>query len=132
MAETATRNFVQRTSDYAAEKIEKSKARPEEATKIMEHSYTAAPKGAVDFNVKLIDLAQENVNDAFNFARELQRVQTPTAFFEVSAAHARKQWEKVICRASSLRAWRKRLCSMPLNRCSLRRRRSVRVPDSRS
>ena len=102
MAETATRNFAQRTGDYAAEKIEKSKARAEEATKIMEHSYTAASKGAVDFNVKLIDLAQENVNDAFNFARELQRVQTPTAFFEVSAAHARKQWEKAVAQGQQL------------------------------
>ena len=73
MEETATRNFAQRTSDYAAEKIEKSKARAEDATKIMEHSYTVASKGAVDFNVKLIDLAQESVNDAFKLAGELQR-----------------------------------------------------------
>jgi hypothetical protein len=102
MAETATRNFAQRASTYAAEKIEKSKTVAEEATRVMEHSYTAASKGAVDFNVKLIDLVQENVNDAFNFARELQRVQTPTAFFEVSTAHARKQWEKVASQGQQL------------------------------
>ena len=102
MAETATRNFAQRTSAYAAEKIEKSKTSAEEATRIMEHSYTAASKGAVDFNVKLIDVAQENVNDAFDFARELQRVQTPTGFFELSAAHARKQWEKAVSQGKQL------------------------------
>jgi hypothetical protein len=61
----------------------------------VEHSYVAASKGAVDFNLKLIDIAQENVNAAFDFARELQHAPSPSAFFELSAAYTRKQCEKL-------------------------------------
>ena len=36
---------------------------------------------------------QENMNAAFDFARQLTRVKSPSEFFELSAAHARKQFE---------------------------------------
>ena len=59
----------------------------------MQQTYFAASKGAADFNVHLLDIAQENMNAAFDFARQLNRVTSPTQFFELSAAHARKQYE---------------------------------------
>ena len=102
MAENAARNFAQRASAYTAEKIEKTKTTAEEASKVMQHSYVAGSKGAVDFNLKMIDMAQENVNDAFEFARELHHVQTPSAFFELSVAHTRKQCEKLVSQGQQL------------------------------
>jgi phasin len=59
----------------------------------MEHAYTTASKGAVDFNLQLLEVAQANMNAAFDFARRLARVSSPTEFFELSAEHTRKQVE---------------------------------------
>ena len=59
----------------------------------MERTYSTASKGAADFNLHLLEMAQENMNAAFDFARQLTRVKSPSEFFELSAAHMRKQFE---------------------------------------
>jgi hypothetical protein len=60
----------------------------------MEQTLSTASKGAADFNSDLLEIAQENMNAAFDFARQLTRIKSPSEFFELSAAHARKQFEK--------------------------------------
>src|SRR2546421_1296873 len=95
MAENAPRNFAQGATGYTADKIEKTKTTAQEATKMVEHSYVTASKGAVDFNRKLIDVAQENMNVAFDFARQVPEVKSPSEFLEFSASHARKQFENL-------------------------------------
>jgi hypothetical protein len=59
-------------------------------------------KGAADFNLHLLEIAQVNMNAAFDFARQLTRVKSPSEFFELSAAHARKQFETFTEQAQSL------------------------------
>ena len=59
----------------------------------MEQTYSAASKGAADFNLHLLDIAQANMNAAFDFARQLTRVTSPSEFFELSTAQVRKQVE---------------------------------------
>ena len=92
-AENAARNFVQKAITDTNETWEKSRKTAEENRKLLEHSYVTASKSAVDFNLKLIDMAQQNVNAAFDFARQLTRVTSPSEFFELSAAHAQKQFQ---------------------------------------
>jgi hypothetical protein len=84
MAENVARQFAERGAAVA-----------EEAKKGMEHAYSTASKGAVDFNLQLIDMMQANTNAAFDFARQLARVKSPAEFFEVSTAHMQKQLESV-------------------------------------
>jgi Phasin protein len=57
------------------------------------NEHLATSKGAADFNLHLLDIVQENMNASFDFARQLTRVTSPTQFFELSAAQARKQFE---------------------------------------
>ena len=59
----------------------------------MERTYSTASKGAVDFNLHLLEMAQANMNLAFDFARQLTRVKSPTEFLELSTAQVRKQFE---------------------------------------
>ena len=59
----------------------------------MEQTYSTASKGAADFNLHLLEIAQENTNAAFDFARQLSGVKSPSEFFELSTAHTRKQFE---------------------------------------
>ena len=79
------------TENVAREFAEKSAARA--TTKVMENTYAAASKSAADINLHLLEIAQVNMNAAFDFARQLTSVKSPSEFFELSAAHARKQFE---------------------------------------
>jgi phasin family protein len=109
MAENAARNFAQKASTDIKEATsdirdtwENSKTTAREATKAMEQSYVTASKGAVDFNLKLIDIAQDNMNAAFEFARQVSHVKSPSEFLEVSTTHARKQFEKLSAQSQEL------------------------------
>jgi hypothetical protein len=47
-------------------------------------------------------IAQGNMNAAFDFARELSQAKSPSAFLELSAAHARKQLENLTTQTQHL------------------------------
>ena len=79
------------TENVARDFAEKSAARA--TTKVMENTYSAASKSAADFNLHLLEIAQVNMNAAFDFARQLTSVKSPSEFIELSTAHARKQFE---------------------------------------
>jgi hypothetical protein len=64
-----------------------------EAAKAMGLTYSAASKGATDFNLHLLEITQKNMNAAFDLARQLASVKTPSEFIELSSAHVRKQFE---------------------------------------
>jgi phasin len=64
-----------------------------ETAEVMQHTYSAASKGAAEFNLHFLEMAQENMNAAFDFARQLTHIKLPSEFCELSAAHMRKQFE---------------------------------------
>jgi hypothetical protein len=102
MPEHPARNFAQKATSDTIDTLERSKATVQEATRIMEQSCMSASKGAVDFNLKLMDIAQDNVNAAFDFARQLSLVKSPSAFLELSVEHARKQFQNLTAQAQDL------------------------------
>ena len=93
MTENVAREFTEQSAARAKDMYGKVQSAAKETTEIMEHTYSAASKGAVDFNLRLLEMAQENMNAAFDVARQLTRVKSPSEFFELSTAHARKQFE---------------------------------------
>src|SRR2546425_6006296 len=95
MTETAVRELTEKGAAYAKNTYAKTQAAAGETTKVMQQTYSVASKGAADFNLHLIDIAEENMNAAFDFARQLARVTLPSEFFELSTAHVRKQVEKL-------------------------------------
>jgi phasin len=99
MPENTARNVAQKATAYTTDTLEKVKTTAEETTKAVEQSYLTASK---DFNLKLIDMAQDNMNAAFDFARQLSHVKSPSEFFELSTSHARKQFEKLTAQSQHL------------------------------
>jgi phasin len=93
MTENVAREFTEKTAARAKETYGKVQAAAKESTQAMEQTLSTASKGAADFNYHLLEIAQENMNAAFDFARQLTRVKSPSEFLELSAAHARKQFE---------------------------------------
>ena len=102
MTENVAREFAEKSAARAKDTYGQAQAAAKETTEVMGHTYSAVSKGAADFNLHLLEIAQVNMNAAFDFARQLTRAKSPSEFFELSAAHARKQFETFTEQTQSL------------------------------
>jgi phasin len=100
----AFREFAERGVAQAKDTYEKMKAAAEEATDVLETTYSTATKGASDFGLKVIEAARVNTNAAFDFAGELITAKTLSEVVELSSAHARKQFEALTQQSKELGA----------------------------
>ncbi len=89
----AFREFAERGVAQAKDTYEKMKAAAEEATDMLETTYSTASKGASDYGLKVIEAARVNTNAAFDFASEMITAKSLSEVIELSNAHARKQFE---------------------------------------
>jgi phasin len=100
----AFREIAEKGVAQAKDAYERVKAAAEEATDLLEDTYTTAAKGAADYNLKVIEAARANTNAAFDYARELLDVKSFSEVVELSTAHARKQFEAVSEQTKALTA----------------------------
>lgn len=89
----AFREFAERGVAQCKDTYEKMKAAAEEATDVLETTYSTATRGYSDYGLKVIEAARVNTNAAFDFAGELITAKTLSEVIELSSAHARKQFE---------------------------------------
>jgi phasin family protein len=79
----------------------------------------------------LLEIAQANINATFDFARQLARVKSPSEFFELSTAHARKQFEMFTEQSQRLTSLAQNAQPVPLNHFRARFRKRLRnAPDA--
>jgi len=83
---------------------EKMKAAAEEATDVLETTYSTAAKGTADYGLKMIEAARINTNAVFDYAGELITAKTLSEVIELSSAHARKQFETLTAQGKELGA----------------------------
>src|SRR5579862_6928181 len=100
----AFREFAERGVAQAKDTYEKMKAVAEEATDVLETTYSTASKGASEYGMKVIDTARINTNAAFDFANELITAKSFSEVIELSSAHARKQFEALTVQGKELGA----------------------------
>ena len=79
-APQAFREFADNGVAQARDTYEKAKAVTEKATNQLKDAYTAAAKGATDYNLKVIEFARANTNTAVDNAFELLGVKSPAEF----------------------------------------------------
>lgn len=89
----AFRELAERGVAQAKDTYEKMKAAAEEATDVLETTYSTATKGASDYGLKMIEATRTNTNAAFDFFGELITAKSPSEIIELSSSHARKQFE---------------------------------------
>src|SRR6202012_3028112 len=89
----AFREIAERGVAQAKDTYEKMKAVAEEATDVLETTYSTASRGASDYGLKVIEAARVNTNAAFDYAGELLAAKTFSEVIELSSSHARKQFE---------------------------------------
>src|SRR3989442_10065686 len=100
----AFREIAEKSVSQAKETYEKMKSAAEEATDVLEDTYATASKGASDYGLKVIELARDNTNAAFDFASRLITVKSLSEAVELSTPHTRKQLEALATQSKELAA----------------------------
>jgi len=75
-----------------------------EATHLMKDTYSTSLKGAQEYSAKVLEFAHANTNSAFEFAKQLSGVKSPTEFFAMSSNHLRQEFETLSRQAQELTA----------------------------
>jgi phasin len=100
----AFREFAEKSVTQAKDNWEKMKAATEEASDLIEDSYTTASKGAADYGIKLIEASRANTNSMFDYASQLMTVKSLSEAVELSTAHLRKQFDALSAQTKELTA----------------------------
>ena len=100
----AFREIAEKSVAQAKDAYERVKAAAEEATDMLEDTYATATKGASDYGLKVLEVARENTNAAFDFASQLMTVKSLSEMVELSTAHSRKQFETLTAQSKELAA----------------------------
>jgi phasin len=100
----AFREFAEKGLSQAKESWEKMKEATEEATDMLETSYSTASKGSAEYGLKVIDIARANTNAAFDFASDLFAVKSFAEAVELTTAHSRKQFDALTAQTKELTA----------------------------
>ena len=100
----AFRELAEKSVTQAKDNWEKMKAATEEATDMIENSYSTASKGASDYGLALIDAARSNTNAAFDFYSQIMTAKSLSEVVELSTSHARKQFEAMTAQSKDLTA----------------------------
>src|SRR5262245_33592816 len=100
----AFREFAEKSVSQAKQNYERMKSAAEEATDIIEQTYSTATRGASDYGLKLIEVSRVNTNAAFDFYSELMTVKSFSEVIELSTTHARKGFENATAQGKELAA----------------------------
>jgi phasin len=98
----AFRELAEKSVSQAKDNWEKMKAATEEATDMIETSYSTASKGASDYGQAVIDAARANANAAFDFYSQIVTAKSLSEVIELSTSHARKQFETMTAQTKEL------------------------------
>src|SRR5882757_6313274 len=88
--------------ETAEKAVAQAKATAHETTELLKDTYANVTKGTADYNLKIIEFARANTNNAFEYAQELMAMKHPSDLVALSTAHAHKQFETMIAQAKEL------------------------------
>jgi len=98
----AFREFAEKGIAQARENYEKVKTAAEQATDMLEETYSAASKGYTDYGLKVIETARANSNAAFDLAGELLTAKSYAEVVEKTTAYMRAQFDAMTAQAKEL------------------------------
>lgn len=99
---TAFREFAEKGIAQAKENYETVKSAAEQATDVMEDTYSTASKGCASYGLKVIETARANSDAAFDLMTELMTAKSYSEMVELSSAYLRKQFDTLIAQGKEL------------------------------
>ena len=100
----AARELAEKTVAQSRGAYERSKDALEAALQTVDRSYDALSQGAAALNRKIIEIAQRNINSAFDLAKSLATAKTLAEIVELRATYWRKQFTVLAEQAEEVRA----------------------------
>ena len=76
----------------------------EHSTEAFEEAVSCATRGSAEYRVKLMEIARQNANTAFDLARGVFEAKSPGEVLELTVAHQRKQFEIATAQLKELSA----------------------------
>lgn len=98
----AFRELAEKGIAQAKENYEKVKGAAEQATDVLEDTYSTASKGCCDYGLKVIEAARTNSNATFDLMAGLMTAKSYAEVVEKSTAFMRAQFETLTAQAKSL------------------------------
>jgi phasin len=98
----AFREVAEKGVAQAKEHYEKMKSAAEDATEMLEETYTTASKGCSDYGLKLVETAKANSNAAFDLFGKLLTAKSYAEVVELYTAYVRAQFDTVSAQAKEL------------------------------
>jgi phasin len=98
----AFREMAEKGLTQAKGNYEKMKTAAEQATDVLEETYTTASAGCSGYGVKLIETARTNSNAAFTLYGELLTAKSYSEVVEKTTAYMRTQFETMTAQAKEL------------------------------
>ncbi|WP_029354272.1 phasin [Bosea sp. 117] len=100
----AVREMAEKSVQSARDAYEKIKSSAEEATDLLEDTYTTASKGVAEYNSVALEALRTNVNSAFDYVSALMGTKSVSEAVELSTGHLRKQFDVLSAQAKELSA----------------------------
>jgi phasin len=85
------RDIGEKSAKQSKEVFEKMSAASGQAADVMKNCCSTAVKGAQDYNNRLFEFTHANSNAAFDFAKRMSGVKSPSEFVELSTELAQQQ-----------------------------------------
>ncbi len=99
---SAFREMAEMSVAMAKDNYDKMKSTAEDATDLLEETYSTASKGCSGYGLKLIEAARANSNAAFDLFGELLGAKSYAEVVELSTAHMRKQFDTMTAQVKDL------------------------------
>jgi phasin len=87
---TAFREFAEKGIAQAKDNYDKVKSAAEQATDVLEDTYSTASKGCASYGLKMIETTRANSDAAFDLMSELMNAKSYSEVVELSSAYMRK------------------------------------------
>lgn len=98
----AVREVAEKGLAACKENYAKLKGAAEQVNTALEDTYTTASKGVAQYNSKVLEAVQSNLNSAFDYFNSLLTAKSIAEAVELSTSHARKQFETLTIQAKDL------------------------------
>lgn len=99
---SAVREMAEKGIAMAKENYDKMKSTAEEATDVIEETYSVASKGCSGYGLKVIEAGRANANATFDLMGELLTAKSYAEVVELSTAFMRKQFDAMTAQAKEL------------------------------
>jgi len=98
----AFREFAEKGIAQAKENYEKVKTAAEQATDVLEDTYSTASKGCASYGLKVIETARANSDAAFDLMTEILSAKSYSEVVELTSAYMRKQFDALVAQSKEL------------------------------